>query len=54
MKLAKENGLTGIEMFDLEGRDLARIAEASKELGIETLTPMELQMMKEAYHAKTN
>ena len=35
MKLAKENGLTGIEMFDLEGRDLARIAEASKELGIE-------------------
>lgn len=25
-----------------------------KELGIETLTPMELQMMKEAYHAKTN
>lgn len=35
MKLAKENGLTGIEMFDLQGRDLARIAEASKELGIE-------------------
>ena len=35
MKLAKKNGLTGIEMFDLEGRDLDRIAATSKELGIE-------------------
>ena len=35
MKLAKENGLTGIEMFGLQGRDLERIAAASKELGIE-------------------
>ena len=26
MKLAKKNGLTGIEMFGLEGRDLERIA----------------------------
>ena len=35
MKLAKKNGLTGIEMFGLEGRNLERIAAASRELGIE-------------------
>lgn len=35
MKLAKKNGLTGIEMFSMEGRDLERIAAASRELEIE-------------------
>ena len=34
MALAKENGLNGIEMFSLEGRDLKRILETSKELNI--------------------
>lgn len=35
MKFAKENGLTGIEIFGLEGRNLDLLAEKSKELGIE-------------------
>lgn len=35
MSFAKENGLTGIEMFGLEGRDLDKLAEKSRELGIE-------------------
>lgn len=35
MKLAKANGLSGIEIFSLAGRDLERIAAASKELGID-------------------
>ena len=34
MEFAKENGLNGIEMFSLEGRDLKRILETSKELNI--------------------
>ncbi len=35
MEFAKENGLTGIEMFSLEGRDLETLAAKSRELGIE-------------------
>ena len=35
MEFAKVNGLTGIEMFGLAGRDLDKIAEKSQELGIE-------------------
>lgn len=35
MKLAKENGLDGIEMFDYEGRDLDKLNEAAKDLGLE-------------------
>ena len=35
MKFAKENGLTGIEMFGLDGRDLDLLAKESKELGVE-------------------
>lgn len=35
MKLAKANGLTGIEMFGLRGRNLALLAQKSRELGIE-------------------
>ena len=31
MELAKENGLTAIEFFDFDGRDLDAIAAASKE-----------------------
>ncbi|MCF0134443.1 MAG: TIM barrel protein [Blautia sp.] len=35
MQFAKDNGLTGIEMFGLEGRDLDLLAAKSKELGVE-------------------
>lgn len=35
MNFAKDNGLSGIEMFSLEGRDLEKIAAKSKELDIE-------------------
>lgn len=34
MKLAKSNDLSGIEMFDLMGRDLEKIRNASDEFGI--------------------
>lgn len=34
MELAKENKLSGVELFDLGGRDLGRIADASRKLGI--------------------
>lgn len=35
MKLAKENGLSGIEIFSLVNRDLDKIANAAKELSME-------------------
>lgn len=35
MSFAKENGLTGIEMFALDGRNLDVLAQKSQELGIE-------------------
>lgn len=34
MELAKANGLTDIEFFDFEGRDLDAVAEASRETGV--------------------
>lgn len=37
MELAKANGLDAIEFFDWEGRELDKIAEMSKETGIEIL-----------------
>jgi hydroxypyruvate isomerase len=37
MELAKENGLSDIEFFDFEGRDLEAVAEKSKETGIGVL-----------------
>ena len=37
MELAKENGLTAIEFFDFDGRDLDAVAAASKETGIDIL-----------------
>lgn len=35
MRFAKENGITGIEMFGLDGRDLDVLAKESQELGVE-------------------
>lgn len=35
MYFAKENGLTGIEIFSLEGRNLETLSQKSRELGIE-------------------
>jgi len=35
MRLAKKNGIQGIEFFDWESRDIAKIASASKELGVD-------------------
>lgn len=37
MELAKANGLSAIEFFDFEGRDLAAIKEASAETGVSIL-----------------
>lgn len=37
MELAKENGLSAIEFFDFEGRDLAAVAKASSETGVSVL-----------------
>ena len=38
MKLAKSNGLDGIEMFDWEGRDLDKLKAAADELGLEIVS----------------
>ena len=42
MELAKENGLTAIEFFDFDGRDLDAVAAASKETGISLILTAEI------------
>ena len=37
MELAKKNGLSGIEFFDFEGRDLQAIAKKSEETGVDVV-----------------